>query len=206
MGRRVHPRYEDLTPERKREVALLYESNRMLALKACSKYVDRRGCGYLKQDLEREALIALWRAALGFVEARGYKFSTYAYRIIFNHLMRMLPTLRAPFSIPSWVIESLTVEDKLPISIHLDPRVWDVSLREIGKSAGDALILNESVAHLLEVVDTLPEPDRTVVLARYGIGRKKVSAAKLGKELGCSRYAIAAVLKRAIVELKKRMT
>lgn len=206
MGRKhTHPNYGELPPERQEEITALYAENHKIAFAACLKFIRlRRTAQYLKQDLEREAHIALWRAAEGFDKERGFTFSTYAYTVIAHHLSRELPRLRAPFHLPGYIADRATSLDKLPISVHLDTRCWNIS--SIIEIPDQTETDEQDIAFLLEAIDELPEFERTVILSTYGIGCKRIPLTILGRKLGCTRYEVADIRRKAIAKLKRLLS
>jgi RNA polymerase sigma factor (sigma-70 family) len=147
----------------------------------------RQWRGYLGyEEAVHEGRIGLWRAILGFDPGRGVSFSTYAGVAIARQVWRAVDRQRR--------------QDR-------------VQAREVGYEAGQysapcldslsCLVAQEVQEAVHSQVATLPATQRWVVQTYYGLdGQGSDTLAELGRQLGCSRQAVAYHLHRALVHLR----
>jgi RNA polymerase sigma factor (sigma-70 family) len=124
--------------------------------------------------------IGLWHAILGFDPGRSYAFSTYAGVAIARHVWRAVRRAEREQ-------EAVLVPVSLPSSV--DPRA--------------AVQVREVQAALYALVGQLPPLQSWVVCTYYGLdGRGGCTLAELGRRRGCSRQAIHAHLRKALIALR----
>ncbi len=144
-------------------------------------WVVRHQClGSLPQaDALQAGRIGLWRALQGYDPARGYAFSTYAVPAIRRHVWRAVAqaTSRLP--------ETLTPQPPQPA-----PDLDGLAQRHWVHQALDALVAR------------LPEPQRTVILARYGLsGDSPQTFAAIGQRLHLTHQRVHQIHTEAVLWL-----
>jgi RNA polymerase sigma factor (sigma-70 family) len=132
--------------------------------------IHREGSGDLAYaEALHAGRIGLWRALLGYDPQRGTAFSTYAWVAIRRHVRHRAQEVgRAAQGPPdAW-----------------EPEPWDSA-----DLTDPALLFEEQLIRqeLLDLVDQLPEPLRTVIVRRYGLGTGPAETPQtLGADLGVS--------------------
>jgi len=144
-----------------------------------------RGClGY--EETVHEGRIGLWRAILGFDPGRGVSFSTYAGVAIARQVWRAVDRQRRQDYVEAKEVDYDAVQ-------HSTPRMDSLS----------RLVVQEVQEAVHSQVATLPAKQRWVVRTYYGLdGQGSDTLAELGRQLGCSRQAVAYHLHRALVHLR----
>ncbi|UCC88140.1 MAG: sigma-70 family RNA polymerase sigma factor [Anaerolineales bacterium] len=124
--------------------------------------------------------IGLWHAVLGFDPGRGYAFSTYAGVAIARQVWRAVHQAER---------EQEAALVPVPPLSSIDPRA-EVQAREIQTA-------------LYALVARLPALQRWIVCTYYGLDNQGgCTLAELGRRRGCSRQAIHAHLRKALVILR----
>jgi RNA polymerase sporulation-specific sigma factor len=93
----------------------MFNQNINLAYKVASKYLINYPSEY--EDIKQIALLGLWKAVLNFDKSKGFAFSTFAYRIIFNeinmYIRRPLKHITNIISLQTPINENTILEDVL---------------------------------------------------------------------------------------------
>lgn len=124
--------------------------------------------------------MGLWRAILGFDPERGNAFSSYAGVVIARHVWRAVELAER---------EIRTARGPACTPLCRDPQV-EVLTWEVWTT-------------LHAMVDGLPPKQRQVVCLYYGLdGWGGCTLAQVGRRLGCSRQAVHAHLRKALLRLR----
>ncbi len=67
------------------------------------------------------------------------------------------------------------------------------------------LTFHENVKKLYDAVKILPEPERTIIVVRYGLGGKRQQTQReIAQKLGISRSYVSRIEKKALLKLKEK--
>lgn len=159
---------------------LLFNNNLELAYKIASRFYSR---SYIDQDdIKQLALIALWEAARGYKESIKVKFSTYAYTVIKNFLIKELSKLT---------------------NITRGKNINFVDLGELEEVVGDDV---EAVERGLIMYDTLRD-HKTFTKRELTVMSKVLygdSLTDIGGYFGSSVQAVSATFNKALYRLAMR--
>ena len=138
-------------------------------------------------DLLSEGIVSLLRAVDNFDFERGFRFSTYATRIIHRDLWRAI---------------GRDQKNRLRFSTGNNP-LLDGRSEEPSSLVGDRSS-NQVLALLDQLLDRLDERERVIVSARFGLDSsgKKETFTALGKQLGVSKERIRQLAERAMKKLQ----
>ena len=159
---------------------LIVRANLRLVVSVARKHL-RPGLSLM--ELISEGNLVLMRAVEGFDLHRGYRFSTYATLALMKGFARSVPQMLSARSsgMEDGVLESLP-----------DHR---------GRGDSDRVANRDQVNDLLTRLD---ERERTVLLARYGLGERPLPATfdEVGETLGLSKQRVRQIEKSAIAKLR----
>lgn len=194
-----------MSAERQREAVQLYTENQRLGVAIAHRFMRWQGLNYLIDDIEREGLIALWRAACTYdpqklVAGKPVRFSTWAYHVVMSYLLRQAPSMRVPFRV-SQKCRNVPTVVRLDLATE-SSGVWDL-LVDSDPDPATTAECKENVDELRFAMAHLSAKDRYVVEARYGIGRDKKTLRELGEELGVTKESIRLVELRAMRQLRE---
>lgn len=138
----------------------------------------------------------LFKAMYYFNEKRGIKFSTYAYRCVYNE-------------IAGFIREEMGTFLSLNEPIYRENRDSQTFLEELSYDKLD-IISNyekqEEYQVLYEIIDQLPKREKTIVLLFYGLGgNSSLSLSAIGKKLNLSRTYVTSCLKQAEKRIKEQL-
>lgn len=155
---------------------------------------------HLKEDLLQEGRIALHKANGMFDENKGYSFSTYAYKAIWNTMRNYLLSkeriqhekpISLEATIPGVKSENITFGD----SIH-DPEAEEILENVIDKTAHGTFIA--------KITSFLPLETQMLIFRVYGIGCRPHTLKELAKEEGITPQALGARIQRALNAIRER--
>jgi RNA polymerase sigma factor (sigma-70 family) len=126
-------------------------------------------CGLAYEEALQAGRHGLWRAIMGYDPARGWQFTTYAYKAIMRYV---------------WAaVQRHLVAGRREVGVEV-LALW------YGRQGSDPAALwawGEVEANLRELVRRLPERLRAVVVARYGLaGEEPATYVQIGRQLGIS--------------------
>lgn len=178
-----------LTPEQAQMVA----DNMGLAHKVANKVANYTG--WEREDADQEAMIGLSKAARAFDPAKGTKFSSFAMRVIQNHMTtKGRPTMRRALAESVSLDESAAALDG-DITTRKDMLTGDLGATQAQPDAA-------GLAKFREIAATLPERIRTM-LEEYGSGS---TFDQIGKRRGISRQGVQQAMAKGTAQLVKRLT
>lgn len=195
-----------------------------MARRLAAKY--RKGRPF--EEALRSALYALCLAAKNFNPARGVKFSTFALSLIRWQIVADRHEDESPAHVPIWAQESLRAENDGRQLAATTPEkqarwaAWAKAVRkwkrldragpgnEIGRSLAvfppdpiEKMIRDEATERLQKAIDSLPEIEREIVLARFPQDQSEpVEWQALRKRLGHSEDWIRARLGSGLETLR----
>ena len=139
-------------------------------------------------DLLSEGIVSLLRAVDNFDFERGFRFSTYATRIIHRDLWRAI---------------GKDQKNRLRFSTGNDP-LLDGRSEETTSMVGERNS-SEVLGTLDQLLETLDERERVIITARFGLetSGKKETFTALGKQLGVSKERIRQLAERALKKLQE---
>ncbi|MGY8771703.1 MAG: sigma-70 family RNA polymerase sigma factor [Pirellulales bacterium] len=164
----------------------IISSNTRLIVSVAKKYKDSR-LGF--EDLISEGAVVLIKAVEKFDYSRGFRFSTYAYLVITNTLIRAM---------------GKNQKEQARFINSPDPSF----LNELIDSEADAITV-ETWHELSPLIDRmlsqLSEREQLIIRKRYAFGRlsKPLTFKKIADELGLSKERIRQIQQLALTRLKK---
>jgi RNA polymerase sigma factor (sigma-70 family) len=138
-------------------------------------------------ELLSVAIVAMWKAALGFDVSRGVKFSTYASKSIMRELIKererhdKVPRAKNPLDMGFYLADPMSIE---PV---------DAMIAEEGK---------QIPPNIEKALNTLPMVDRIVLIRRRMYGE---SLEQIGADLGCCKERVRQLENRALYLIRHRL-
>lgn len=170
--------------------ALLVQANLRLVPSMLKRFREQGKLLYTEEDLPeliQEGNIALMKAARGFDPDRGYKFSTYATRAIFQNCR-------------NYLIKMNTQQKRLPMlrGIFSDPEDTHVSIEQKDL---DSPGLQYAISEFLKTLDAR---SLTVLNFYFGLdGHKTKTLEEISKVVNLSRQGVANVRDHALEKLRE---
>ena len=183
----------------------LFEANRGLAYsRARTMLVNAE----TRQDLEQEALIALWKAALGFDPARGCQFSTYAVPKIRGALQECLRQTGQRLHVAKWAYDRgvraqavLEAELSCPLEELLEA---NAAIGDSRASVFDIVALTELQNRLSEIIEEARGTDLHKQLLRLvllsGLNRQEAA-----KRAGCCWMTADKAVRRHLPRIRSKL-
>jgi len=152
------------------------------------------------EDMLSIGTIGLIKAVDTFQEGKGTRLGTYASRCIENELLMVLRSDKK---------QSREVHLNEPVGSDREGNeitLFDV-LEAEKEDVVESLTLQENIRKLYEMLREMPEPERTILVARYGLyGVKSRTQREIAGELGISRSYVSRIEKRAVENMREKFT
>lgn len=171
---------------------ILIEHNLRLVAHIVKKFENT---GEDTEDLISIGTIGLIKAIESYSQEKGTKLATYAARCIENEILMYLRTLK---------------KSRKDVSLH-DPIGQDKEgneitlidvLQEDNEDIVETIQLKMEKKKIYEFIHILDERERQVIIARFGLGRKKEKTQReIARELNISRSYVSRIEKRALLKL-----
>jgi len=179
------------------EVKMLMD-NMGLVYREAWKFAPR-GAKAPDEDLVQIGRIALWEAVKRFDAARGAKFSTYAVPCIRNRMLNELEKQNRRRALIGASLQDPAGEDG-------SATLADLYADEAAETPFEAAEWEETAARVRQEVEKLPESDREVVEARFGLrGGEPRSLAEIAQDRGVSPQRVHKVCHRGLDRLGRNL-
>lgn len=175
------------------------EENERLVFKVWNNHFARKYY-HLKEDLLQEGRIALHKANEMFDESKGFSFSSYAYKAIWNTMV-------------DYLIQKERIKNDKPV--YLDDLIPGTKDRNI--TFGDLIedtksrvalekMINKTAygPFIAKITKSLPLETQMLIFKKYGIGFRPHTLRELAQEEGVSPEAIRARIQRAFKKMRTR--
>lgn len=174
---------------------ILIERNLRLVAHIVKKYSTRDKD---MEDLISIGTIGLIKAVDTFQMEKGIRLATYASRCIDNELLMVF---RAD--------KKQSKEIYLNEPVGSDKEGNEITLLDVLEAEKEDIIenltFNENVKKLYEAVKMLPEPEKTIIIVRYGLGGKQQQTQReIAQQLGISRSYVSRIEKRAVERMREK--
>jgi len=175
---------------------ILIERNLRLVAHIVKKYATK---DKNMEDMLSIGTIGLIKAVDTFQPEKGARLGTYASRCIENELLMVLRSSKK---------QSREVSLNDPVGSDRDGN--EITLLDVleaeKEDVVEKLTLQENVRRLYEAVAVLPEPERSILIFRYGLYGKKIRTQReIAESMGISRSYVSRIEKRAVEYLREKM-
>lgn len=152
------------------------------------------------EDLISIGTIGLIKAVDTFQLEKGIRLATYASRCIDNELLMVFRADKKQLR-----------EVYLNEPVGSDKEGNEITLLDVLESEKEDIVENfmfsENVKKMYDAIRELPEPEKTILTVRYGLGgRKQKTQREIAENLGISRSYVSRIEKRAIEKLREKFT
>ena len=163
-------------------------------------YLKKHKLLFMLDELYDIACIGLVRGINSFDKTVGVKETTFFVKCISSSIGRYFQLQSLPKRNPKCKILSLDE----PI-IEFDNLTFIEVVSDPNENVEKKVELDELKEVLNKAIETLPEPEKDVILRYYGINRTSQNIVEIAKDLNLSRTAISARKIKAINKLKKEL-
>lgn len=175
------------------------------------RYFDNHFPYVSKEDIYQFLLYGLCKAAIGYNSNKGCKFITYAYRTMYHLAKRQINQDRWLICNPRLCSDNDCQSDIPEFrNSYIEPEIFNDIFEDNNNSIQaleKAYDTTQLLQRLTQVINTLPEADRRLLMARYFSEDKVVSYKNLEKYFpGLSYRTLQNRMVRIMKVLKKRMS
>lgn len=144
------------------------------------------------EDLCQEGLLALINAIDSFRDNK-YKFSTYAYRCIYNHLLDILKKRQ---------LKTISLDKEIRKEIYL----MDFIANNNNKDILESICIKETYGELYNCLNNiLNNEERYIICSLYGIGMIKMTQKELADDLKVTQSNIAKKHKKILDKMRENL-
>ena len=149
-------------------------------------------CNKLKEDLFQEGIIALIKAVDTYKNNMNIKFSTYAYKCIYNYLVDKLKKKN---------IDTISLYTNIKDDIYLLDIIQDKN-----NTILNYICKKETHEELIDYIyNNLSKEDRYLICSLYGINKKKLKQNVIANHLNITQSCVAKKHKKIIDEMRKNL-
>ncbi len=185
---------EGIRVEENRNV--LVEHNLRLVVYIAKKF-ENTGVGM--EDLISIGTIGLIKGITSFRSEKNIKLATYSSKCIENEILMFLRKL-------STRRQEISIDEPLNVDWDGNELLLGDILGTDGQEISRDLEREEDMRELLRALMTLPQRDREIIVARFGLlGQKELTQKEVAEKMGISQSYISRLEKKIILRLKKQL-